>query len=128
MEKTATETEFYNWYDRFETTVIKANVRNPYTAKMDTIITGFEFGKKGVPTKIATAQAAYFNDFVPGQDHALLGKELYMYVPRDKYKQGDKMTYRQFVKMMKETARPEIADKYNEKNDPNILLEKFIDQ
>lgn len=82
------------WYDEFEVNIQKREVRNPYTQRQETIITGWELVKKKHPKFIEPNLAVSLNSFANGYDPGERGNILCL---RDERKTGDVITYTEWA-------------------------------
>jgi hypothetical protein len=102
----------YKWFDEFDARIQKKEVRNPYTQRNESIITGWALEKKKHPKKIEPSLAISLNSFADGYDVLGVGNLL---VPKDQFKSGDLISYESWAKDQGK----------DEKQDINILLSKI---
>lgn len=80
----------YAVYDEFEARILKCEVLNPYTNRPETIITGWELGKKRHSKKIERHNAIYLNSYANGTN----ANEIFpLLVPVDSMRNGDIVSY-----------------------------------
>jgi len=85
----------YAVFDEFETRVQKKEVRNVMANRNDTIITGWELGKKLHSKKIEKHNAVYLNSFANGANP---NENFPMLVPVDTKRNGDTIKYADWAK------------------------------
>ena len=92
------------WYDVFRVKIVKQQVENPLSSRNETIITGWELITKVRSTFIEPAivysQESGTNLFARGIDSEGTGSPGEMMFVRDKYKNGDKYSYVQYLEDM----------------------------
>jgi len=101
--------EHYKWFDEFEARIQKKEVRNMYTQRNETIITGWQLSVKKHPKFIEPSNALAQNAFANGAD--TFGIFNYL-VPKDEKKSGDFITYKDWA----------IEQGKDLKSDINIIL------
>jgi hypothetical protein len=82
--------EYYKWYDEFEVSIVKAEVRNVLAGKSQVIIRGWQIGKKLHPKFIEPSSAASSNAFANGSTPNELFR---MLIPKDTQTQGNIYPY-----------------------------------
>lgn len=103
----------YQWFDEFSARIQKKEVRNPYTGRFESIITGWALEKKKYSKLIEPNLAKELNSYADGYDTMSVGDYL---LPKDEYKTGDLISYEDWATIQgKDLAQ-----------DKNILLTKTI--
>lgn len=94
-EAPVTKKTNYAVFDEFETRIQKKEVRNVMANRNDTIITGWELGKKLHSKKIEKHNAKYLNSFANGANP---NENFPMLVPVDTMRNGDMIKYADWAK------------------------------